>query len=365
LPPADNVWRRKGGLRARRGRLRPLLGLVGSALSACAAEPMTILTTTMDGSIDAPDQTFDVRPFESGVSVTCVSYLPRTIPRPPELLVLLDRSASMNDSVDGPGVDARAVMSKWTQLTSAVGRLVAATDAAAAWGLMFLGGGEGPSACAVPDVLALAPVLHAAPTIEDAIAHAQPAGSTPFALAVEVAARSLASRDTGAPKYLVLATDGQATCGSSPCATPSSEALGTCDDDAAVAAIGAARARGIATFVIGVAAAGSAADRTLSAMATAGGYPRATQPPYYPVTRDDTVDTTLAPIAAATSCSFEISPPLTADYPINAVTVDGVAVDLAAYKVHGQDGLELTGQTCADYVTGKVRNVAIHISCTD
>jgi hypothetical protein len=79
-----------------------------------------------------------------------VTTVPRAIPLQPEMLVLVDRSASMNDTVDGAGADGGAATSKWTLMTAALDRLILPADAATAWGLMFVGGGEGPSACAVP-----------------------------------------------------------------------------------------------------------------------------------------------------------------------------------------------------------------------
>ena len=99
-----------------------------------------------------------------------------------------------------------------------------------------------------------------------------PGNGTPTAAGVKAATATLRSRATPNPKYILLATDGQPTC---------TVENGPRDS---IAAIAAARAAGLPTFVVGIATAGTAADATLDAMAEAGGLARAADPRYFPAT---------------------------------------------------------------------------------
>jgi len=282
---------------------------------------------------------------------------PTPIPSPPpELLIVLDRSASMNDVLAG------SADSKWTQIVAALEAFTAQADAEAAFGLTFIGGRDGQSTCQVLAAPTIAPALHAAVALGDAVAQSRPAGSTPLANAVTAAAAYLATRNNGAPKFLLLATDGQPTCGTTPCGADSTEAPGTCDDDAAIAAIAAARDQGIATFVLGVAAPGATADQTLGAMAVAGGYPRSQTPTYHSIAESGMGDVLVALAAAASPCDFELSPGVVTAS-ISSVKANGVALSPSEFQLIGRDRVRLLGAACAAYVAGTLTDVRVIVPC--
>src|SRR6185369_11920465 len=63
---------------------------------------------------------------------------------PPDILLILDKSGSMNDSADGTCTGSCGANSKWSQTTAAVTQVITATDMVANWGLKFFtspGGG--------------------------------------------------------------------------------------------------------------------------------------------------------------------------------------------------------------------------------
>ena len=104
-------------------------------------------------------------------------------------------------------------------------------------------------------------------------------GNTPTRNAENGAAAYLSRLTDSSPRFILLATDGLPTCLATD--TPGSD-----DSAGATASVGAARASGFPTFVVGISTRGTA-DPTLSAMANAGGLPRAGTPSYYPVASAD------------------------------------------------------------------------------
>ena len=94
----------------------------------------------------------------------------------------------------------------------------------------------------------------------------------------------LSSLADGAPKVIILVTDGIPTCGIADC-DPAADIVNQCDDANAIAAVKLVHdALGIPTFVVGIGIAPTGGgETTLSAMAVNGGYPRPASPVYYPV----------------------------------------------------------------------------------
>ena len=104
-----------------------------------------------------------------------------------------------------------------------------------------------------------------------------------------------------------MATDGQPNC-------PASGNTQNDDTPGAVAAVTAARTAGFPTFVVGLSAPAGAANDALNMMADAGGYPRAGDPQYYPVTSAAEFIAVLQTlVGVATTCTFSIPPPPTND----------------------------------------------------
>jgi hypothetical protein len=208
---------------------------------------------------------------------------------PPNILIVLDRSASMNDTFDGmtcPGTYGCGVTSKWSLMTTAMEQVLPLEETKVNWGLKFFaeGGGLSTDACVVLSGVEIAPQVASAAMIAFRLEATHASGSTPTTAAISAAATYLSSLNDGAPKFILLVTDGIPTCGVAPCAGAAPGSLNQCDDANAIAAVKSAYdTLGISTFVVGVGMDVGSGDATLAAMAIAGGQPRSANPSYYPV----------------------------------------------------------------------------------
>ena len=217
---------------------------------------------------------------------------------PPDVLILLDASGSMNNTTDDTACSGGCgAASKWAQLTPALDALVAENESIANWGLKMFA--DSDATCGVSTGIA-APVaqMNASP-IATAIAGRTSANGdlvngsrTPTRAAVTAGATYLANLDDGNPKLILLLTDGAPNC-------PAAGDSATDDSTAAVQAVADARARGVPTLVVGIATAGGSAERALNDMAVAGGRARTgATPAYYPVSNIPDLKNTLTPLIA-------------------------------------------------------------------
>lgn len=273
---------------------------------------------------------------------------------PPELLVVLDRSTSMNTLVPG------STNSRWTETTAALVEVLTQTNGMVSWGLKNY---PVPSGCMVPagaDVPINASAMPALAAIQMTMPNATNDGGTPTAEAMRAALAYLQTVTTMNPKYLVLATDGIPTCPQG--------ATTAVRDQMSIASVAEAKAAGFDTFVIGIATAGTNADRVLSEMAMAGGRARmGAMPPYYPVANRADLVTALSAITRAVSdCRFALDkePPSKDDV---AVNLDGMRVPRDAMMgwEYSPDGKAIVvhGQACEDLKAGKIMNVEIIFGC--
>jgi hypothetical protein len=201
---------------------------------------------------------------------------------PAEVLVVLDRSASMDEFTLPPAT-------KWDDATDAV-KLVMAANPGIAWGIKLF-----PTAdveCALsPDVEV--PIRFGAAASVAAVMDAAgpPMGflgaGTPTDKAINVAAGYLKTIKSAPPKYIVLVTDGIPSC--------SDER----DPDTTIKAIADAAAAGFQTFVIGIGDDQGADIPTLDKMAVAGGKPRAGMPRFYPAANRTELDAVLETITVS------------------------------------------------------------------
>jgi hypothetical protein len=186
------------------------------------------------------------------------------------------------------------------------------------------------------------------------------ASGTPTGAAIQAGNRYLGTLRSLNPKYLVVATDGLPTCPQTDFVVAEQDTL---------AAIAAARAAGFPTFVIGIATAGTEADRVLGLMAMAGGQPRATTPAYYPVDDRQSLVNALGQIARVVeTCTF----PLDRDAPSPddvAVNVDGLRIMRDPTRSNGWDYgpgnrvINLYGRACEIVKSGGVLNLEIIFGC--
>jgi hypothetical protein len=351
--------------------------LVLAALpAACSFQKADEKVITMDGSVTpvdvhAPPPTDGTSTFESDASKTCVKTTPQTMNLPPDVLIVLDRSGSMNQAVDGVTTCNTANNncadmggSKWAQMVTAVDGFLPTAEATVNWGLLFFGSG-GQSSCTVGTVADVAPAPMNAGPITTAIGRQMPATSTPTTLAVKNASAYLRGLKDTNPKFILLATDGIPTCGKAMCAS-GVVTMGSqmqCDDDNAIAAVAQAYTDGIPTFVIGIATAGM--DSTLSAMATAGGYPRmGADKTYYPVASSAELTAALDAIKNQVgTCFFGISAIDPKMMKISGVNADGTPLNAGDFTIVGTTGVKLEGQACQDYTDGKIKSIEVQVDC--
>jgi hypothetical protein len=247
---------------------------------------------------------------------------------PPEILIVLDKSFSMTESAGAGGMGAGGMggaggrmgmgrgqncyqdlncNSKWEDMTAGLSEVVTATSMTVNWGLKLFGTTDGCGVSANPEV-PIAP--DNAVAVNAAIVAAEPESSTPTRVAIETGVAYLQTLTTTNRKFLLLATDGQPTCGMGAGGMMGGGNMAP-DNQPAIDAVTAAAAAGFPTFVVGIATASNdVANTTLSTMAVQGGQPRAGTPPYYPVTSREELVTALGAITeAAASCTLTLGQP--------------------------------------------------------
>jgi hypothetical protein len=200
---------------------------------------------------------------------------------PPDLLLLLDRSGSMSQALDGTVCPSVPVdppcVSRWTDVTKAVNDVVQEGEGTMRWGLKYFPSSGSGASCIVESGVAVPVADRNAAAVAASIAATTPSGRTPTRLAVQSAAAYLLTLTDPNPKVIVLATDGAPNCGPGQANTALSDSAGT------VATIKAVADNGIPVYVIGI---GTFAEENaiLRDMAVAGGRAQAAEPRYYPVT---------------------------------------------------------------------------------
>jgi len=307
----------------------------------------------------------------------------------PDILILLDRSGSMNDDInnrmcrpDGGGMTNTGcgTESKWAKVVPAITQVVSETDMDVRWGLKFFpdnpAGVCDVSANAAVDVgpgnaAAIATAIMGATSTNGGVVGYS---GTPTRAATAGATTYLSGLTDTSPKFILLATDGQPTC---PAAGTGGTAGGAQADDSpgAVSAVQAAQTAGFPTFVVGIATGGGAADTTLSSMATAGGLARTGSPSYYPVTNATDLATAIRTlIGVAATCTFQIGPAPTDDgtTDLSHINVFGDGAEIARDMNHanGYDytdasmtAIQVHGPLCDQIMSGAIREVIVTFRC--
>jgi hypothetical protein len=227
----------------------------------------------------------------------------------PELLLALDRSSSMNASVT-PGGDDGTPPTRWTETLAGLDAVLKATEATIPWGLRMF---PEPGGCNVAPTLDTPIAANGAAAIM-AMARGKGYNSsgdtgTPTNVVMQKAVEDLKALGTAAPKYIVLATDGEPTCPKMPGAPEGTAKAAQLA--AAVQAVKDAVTAGYKTFVLGIAI-DPTLKQALDQLADAGGFPRqGADTRYYPVTSKEDVVTALTTITTqfVASCTFTLQPP--------------------------------------------------------
>lgn len=296
-------------------------------------------------------------------AVTCGSVVELLQPIPPDILLVLDKSGSMNNTPDNQSCPGGCgASSKWAQVTTAIERVVGTTSSVN-WGLkLFATPSDG---CAVDNGVEV-PVGHSnAATINAAIAHAQLGSRTPTRFAESIGAAYLSTLTDERPKYLLLATDGLPNCDP---ADPTTKA----DDSAgAEQAVANALAAGFPTFVIGIG--NTMAEATLNKLAVEGGVPRTgSGTSFYQVGDTNELVAAFGKILGSVSCVFDLPDPPSSvpSTPDIAVLVNGLVFPRDPGQVNGWDytsgtmQIQIFGPTCDALMAAKVGTVAVQFICS-
>lgn len=279
--------------------------------------------------------------------------------RSADIMMVLDRSGSMKDVPDG--APSGSTTTKWQIVVPAMQQIVTATQSSISWALKTFpeAASDSMSDCAgaltsTPDVpmgTANGAAMNAAITVTTPDGNGTPTGD-----AIKAATAYLKTAADSNPKYLLLATDGEPTCGGNAAA--------------ATTAVSNLAAAGIPVYVIGIATEGMA-DAALSSMAMAGGRPRSASPPYYPVQTAADLSATLSAIGGQiASCSFSVRPPDPPADPNNvAVKANGSRVpksDTDGWR-YGPDmtSIELTGTWCDQIQSGAITDLEASFACAE
>ncbi len=254
------------------------------------------------------------------------------MPVPPDILIVQDKSLSMNQDPSGANCapTAAAGCSKWSQVLAAMDTVVMATQGSVNWGLIFFGSDNMCGVNTTP-IVSIAPNNYTA--VSAAYAGNQPSSYTPTESAVDAAAAYMKTLTDPNPKYLLLATDGIPNC------KPGDRTVTDDDSPGATTAVMNAAAAGFPTFVVGIG--DTMGDATLNMFATAGGEPQTGSADgnlFYEVnSTSDLVAALTKIVGQATSCSF----PLT-----------GVSGDLEKVAVSAKDAAGNTIEIMQDATNG-------------
>ncbi len=226
-----------------------------------------------DAGVDAGfDAGFDAgvdAGFDAGTK-PCVEGRFTLAPATPVVVLVLDKSGSMNESLPG-------ALTKWDALRSSLRATLLADDQTMALGLLLypVSPQQSCSSFVRPNP---EPALGQVATILQTLDNTEPAGGTPTADALQAGFTSLQGRRTGSTaRALVLATDGVPNCNFSLdpracfCVMPPCTAAECVDDDRSVERVRAGADAGIPTYVIGIEAPGAVFTQALDRMAVAGG----------------------------------------------------------------------------------------------
>ena len=307
----------------------------------------TIVVPTDSGGADAPECGGETFPLER---------------KPAKVLLVLDRSGSMEDPPDG----ASASTTKWDLVVPSLNQVISQTDAQIPWGLKTFPEGD-VEYCTVTDAIDVQVAANNATAVTGAITRTTPRGNgTPTGDAMKAAVKYLQSLDAAGDtdqKYILLATDGEPSC------VGGSETSQDTARPYAVQAVTDAVTAGYHTFVIGVSTTKTTARQALNDMAVAGQEARPDPNPlatkfYLANTQSELVAAMSAITGAVVDCRFSLSTPPPSGEHVG-VRVGAEVVPAESWDFTGADKrtVEVTGEWCERIKTGNADSVRIVFGC--
>lgn len=282
---------------------------------------------------------------------------------PPDILIIQDRSISMNDDSNDQKCNGDCgANSKWSQVTTAIGDVVTATQSTVNWGLFYFG--DGASMCGVnanPDV----PVaIGSAQQIIASLAASSPNGATPTAATINNAVAYMKTLTDLNPKYLLLATDGEPNC--------LNDNFNNKDVQGAITAVTNSKNAGYPVFVVGIGNV-AVATTTLNSMAQAGGMAQSGTTAYYAVTDTASLEAALNQIVGqVASCTISLKNVPSGNWTIaiwakdssgNTVQIPNSTTDGWGYTNNTKSSITLVGSACDNLKDDKYSDLQFVYTC--
>ncbi|HEX7500114.1 MAG TPA: VWA domain-containing protein [Polyangia bacterium] len=314
------------------------------------------------GSADAP-QIPEVSATPTSDS-NCGNLSKRTTRQPVDVLLVLDRSGSMDFSItqdcycSSKAVKYGSVCSdttncttRWDAVKPAV-RTTLSSSSYVNWGLKFFPSAGANTSCTENSTMEVPFSPTSATDVQTQVDNVTYEYSTPTAAAIDAAAAYLKTLNDGNQKFILLATDGEPNCGGNP---PN---VNRDDLNGATNAAAAAYAAGYQVYVIGI---GPNLDN-LTQLAKNGG-----TTDFYKVSSPQDLASALSSISKLVgSCSFN-SDQAPQDVNNVAVYVNGQKVDKDSNNgwTFGASSQEiiLTGDHCTQMSSGDQADVQILFGC--
>jgi hypothetical protein len=298
------------------------------------------------------------------------------MPEPPDVLIVQDKSGSMNDDDNDQQCNGGCgTRSKWSELSVAMTNVVMATQTTVNWGLKYFSDNNACDASNAP-VVAIN-TANAGTAIVASIQGTTAGGNTPTRDAITYGAQYLATLTDTNPKFLLLATDGLPNCPSG-CASmskPSTSCTMTDnpnEDAAAEAAVMMAAMQGFQTFVVGIGNVTSAVN-TLNQMAINGGQAQTgAATSYYAATDEAALETALmAIVGKVASCTIPLTGvpagqtnvAVSVESGGNATKVPNDPNNGWTYTDSTMKAIQLNGSYCDGVKNGTYTNVQFLYSC--
>jgi hypothetical protein len=297
-----------------------------------------------------------------------------------DLLLILDRSSSMNSAIDSdsqcnPGggggrrdASATTCQSRWTVVQATLKQVLAASEKDVNWGLLMYST-PGQGSCTVADKVQVEVGAGNGNKILTQISNAGTETSTPTRKAVNAGVKYLQGLQGTESKSILLATDGQPNCaGDSTTAGGGSDDVGPATD-----AIKAASAAGFKVYVLGIGP--EANGTTLNGFAEAGGtaikdVSGAGKNYYAALSAEELSKHFGSIVSSVASCTFTLDKAPDSSVPV-AVEFDGDKSKRAPqdgadgwnYSTADRKTIQLYGSWCDGLMNGTYKVAKVLVGC--